>query len=68
MNKTSIILLSYNTYELTKTCIESIRRFTPPGSYEIIVVDNASADASPAWLKRQGDVKLIINEDNKGFP
>lgn len=68
MNKTSIILLSYNTYELTKTCIESIRRFTPPGSYEIIVVDNASTDASPAWLKEQRDVRLILNDENKGFP
>lgn len=68
MNKTSIILLSYNTHELTKTCIESIRRFTPPGWYEIIVVDNASTDASPAWLKEQKDVRLILNDENKGFP
>ena len=68
MNKVSIVMLSYNTYELTKTCIESIRRFTPPGSYEIIVVDNGSDDASPAWLKRQQDIKLILNEENHGFP
>lgn len=68
MNKTSIVLLSYNTYELTKNCIESIRRFTPPGVYEIIVVDNASTDASPAWLKAQNDVRLILNDENKGFP
>ena len=68
MNKTSIIILSYNTYEITKGCIESIRKFTPAGSYEIIVVDNASEDASVAWLKRQKDIKLIINKENKGFP
>lgn len=68
MNKTSIILLSYNTYELTKACIESIRHFTPPGRYEIIVVDNASTDVSPAWLKEQSDVRLILNDENKGFP
>ena len=68
MNKTSIIILSYNTYEITKGCIESIRKFTPAGSYEIIVVDNASKDASVAWLKRQKDIKLIINKENKGFP
>lgn len=68
MNKTSIIILSYNTYEITKGCIESIRKFTAAGSYEIIVVDNASKDASAAWLKRQKDIKLIINKENKGFP
>lgn len=68
VNKTSIILLSYNTYKLTKFCIESIRQFTPAGSYEIIVIDNASKDASVAWLKRQKDVRLICNKENKGFP
>lgn len=68
VNKTSIVILSYNTYELTKTCIESIRRFTPPGSYEVIVVDNGSEDSSSAWLKEQKDIKLLINEENKGFP
>lgn len=68
MNKTSIIILSYNTYELTKDCIESIRKFTPAGSYEIIVIDNASKDASVAWLKRQKDIRLICNKENRGFP
>lgn len=68
MNKTSIVILSYNTYNLTKSCIESIRRFTPAGSYEIIVIDNASQDASVAWLKRQKDIKLVCNKENKGFP
>lgn len=68
VNKTSIVILSYNTYELTKTCIESIRRFTPPGSYEVIVVDNGSEDSSSAWLKEQKDIKLLVNEENKGFP
>lgn len=68
MNKTSIVILSYNTYNLTKSCIESIRKFTPAGSYEIIVIDNASQDASVAWLKRQKDIKLVCNKENKGFP
>ena len=66
--KTSIIILSYNTYGLTKACIESIRKFTKPGSYEIIIVDNNSRDESVAWLKKQQDVKLICNTENKGFP
>lgn len=68
MNKTSIVILSYNTYNLTKSCIESIRKFTSAGSYEIIVIDNASQDASVAWLKRQKDIKLVCNKENKGFP
>ena len=68
MKKTSIIILSYNTREYTQACIESIRRFTPAGSYEIIVVDNASQDDSVTWLQAQNDLKLILNTENKGFP
>lgn len=68
MNKTSIVILSYNTYSLTKNCIESIRIFTDPDMYEIIVVDNGSKDQSVAWLKDQTDIKLIVNTENKGFP
>ena len=66
--KTSIIILNYNTFAYTKLCIESIRKFTPSGSYELIVVDNASTDESAAWLHQQGDLKCIFNAENTGFP
>ncbi len=65
---TSIIILSYNTLTYTRWCLESIRRFTEPGTYEIIVVDNASTDGSRAFLRQQEDVRLIESEGNLGFP
>ncbi|MBR4696044.1 MAG: glycosyltransferase, partial [Selenomonadaceae bacterium] len=65
---TSIIILSYNTKEYTQMCIQSIRKHTDPGSYEIIVVDNASTDGSLNWLLAQPDIRLIANEENLGFP
>lgn len=68
VRKTSIIILSYNTYELTRLCIESIRRYTSPGSYEIIVIDNGSKDGSVAWLRQQSGIQIILNEKNVGFP
>jgi len=68
MGKTSIIILSYNTYEYTKGCIESIRRYTEKSMYEIIVVDNASTDATVPWLKAQDDITCVFNADNQGFP
>ena len=37
----SVIIVNYNTYELTSACIESIIKNTTNISYEIIVVDNA---------------------------
>lgn len=66
--KVAIVILSYNTYEMTRFCIESIRRNNVPSSYEIIVVDNASTDESLGWLERQQDVVLVKNSENRGFP
>ena len=65
---TSIIILSHNTLYWTRTCIESIRRHTEAGTYEIIVVENASMDGSAAWLKTQEDLVCIFNRENVGFP
>lgn len=65
---TSIIILTYNQLEYTKLCIDSIRKFTPKGTYEIIIVDNNSTDDTTKWLKKQPDLKVIYNKTNKGFP
>jgi hypothetical protein len=42
----SIIVVSYNTRELTLACLASIREHTTGLTYEVIVVDNASTDGS----------------------
>ena len=65
---TSIIILSHNTLRWTRACIESIRQHTAAGTYEIIVVENASVDGSAKWLKSQQDIVCIFNEENVGFP
>ena len=66
--KAGIVILSYNLLDMTRDCIESIRKTTPDSAREIIVVDNASKDKSVAWLKQQKDIKLLCNEENCGFP
>ena len=68
MNKTSIIILTYNNLDYTKACIESIRKYTEKNSYEIIVVDNNSTDDTKEWLLKQDDIKTILNDENLGFP
>ncbi len=68
MNKTAIIILTYNNFEFSKDCIESIRKYTDKDAYEIIVVDNNSTDETREWLKSQADIKLQLNENNEGFP
>ncbi len=65
---TSIIILSYNGLEYTQLCLQSIRKNTKPGTYEIIVVDNGSTDGSADWLARQTDIRCIFNKKNVGFP
>jgi len=67
-HKTSIIILSYNTLEMLQLCIASIREYTAAGTYEIIVVENASKDGSAEWLKGQSGLRCIYNEENQGFP
>jgi GT2 family glycosyltransferase len=69
--KVSIIIVTYNNIDLTKACIESILSKTDYHDYEIVVVDNGSADETPAFLedieKRFEVVRVILNPDNRGF-
>lgn len=69
--KISVIVLTYNNLDLTKACLESLLRWSNYPNIEIIVVDNASTDGSPQYLrelKREHDeINLILNEQNLGF-
>ncbi|MCB9861001.1 MAG: glycosyltransferase family 2 protein [Phycisphaeraceae bacterium] len=63
----SIIIVSYNTRDLTLECIQSvIDETTLP--YELIVLDNNSSDGSAdAIASRFPDVQLIRSTENHGF-
>lgn len=64
----SIIIVNYNTKDLTVNCIKSVYSSETKYSYEIILVDNASSDGSTDTIKRHfPDVKLIENKVNVGF-
>lgn len=64
----SIILVSYNTKELTKNCLSSIYEKTVGINYNIFVVDNNSQDGSCELIKELfPDVILIQNSNNLGF-
>ena len=68
VNNVSFIILSYNTLDFTKTCIESIRENSLSSCREIVIVDNASTDGSVEWLREQNDIVLRENTENSGFP
>jgi GT2 family glycosyltransferase len=67
--RVSILLLSWNTRDLTRATLDSL-----PGSvdkdgpsYEVVVVDNGSRDGSAEALAQRPDITLIRNESNLGF-
>ena len=66
----SIIILTYNRLDVTKLCLESIRRHTPE-PHEIIIIDNGSTDGSRGWLREratlQHGIRLVENRQNLGF-
>jgi GT2 family glycosyltransferase len=70
----SIIVVSFNTRELLRECVQSIlaecARLPAGLTAEILVVDNASSDGSPEMIEREfasSAVRLIRSETNLGF-
>ncbi len=66
----TIIIVNYNTKELTLNCIDSILKEGSKLKKEIVVVDNGSTDSSTSdleKLEKSAVIKLIKNEDNLGF-
>jgi GT2 family glycosyltransferase len=64
----SIIIINYNTFNLTIECIESIYRNEQSLLFEVIVVDNASTDADISKIKVLfPHITLIKNDRNIGF-
>lgn len=65
----SIIVISYNTREMTLGCLRSILSETKQTDYELIVLDNASEDGSADAIESEfkGLARLIRSEKNLGF-
>jgi GT2 family glycosyltransferase len=64
----SVIIVSWNTRDILRDCLESIAEQTRRVTYEIIVVDNASSDDTVEMLKRDfSQVTVVENEENLGF-
>ena len=63
----SIIIVNYNTKQLTCQCIDSIYEKTNGVSFEIIVVDNNSTDGSQELLSHDNRIVFIEAGENLGF-
>ena len=64
----SVVIVSFNTGMLLRRCIDALVCETNLTPYEIIVVDNASADNSTEIVHKEYPfVRLICNSANLGF-
>lgn len=61
---TSIVVLTYNNFEINKKFFEAMRTGTQ--NYELIVVDNGSTDGTVEYLKTIKDIKLSLQNKNLG--
>ncbi len=63
----SVVILSYNTKDITIRCLEHLSKSVGV-NLEIIAIDNASNDSSDeAITKKFPQVKLVKNSSNLGF-
>jgi len=67
----SIIIVSYNTSDLTQQCIKSVYKQVKGVNFEIIVIDNSSSDNSREMLQKissqNSNFILIQSKKNLGF-
>lgn len=65
----SVIIINYNTLELTENTINSVLEKTQCIEYEIILVDNMSTDGSIEYFEEKYKEKITFlrNKENLGF-
>ena len=66
-DKVAIVIVNWNTYKLTRSCIVSLKKCVHK-NLEIFLVDNNSSDDSVEKLKKEfKDLHFILNNKNAGF-
>lgn len=64
----SVIIVSYNTKDLTRNCLNSLYEHTKDLNFDVYVVDNDSQDGSCEMIKEEfPQVKLMETKENLGF-
>ncbi|MET0226017.1 MAG: glycosyltransferase, partial [Dokdonella sp.] len=65
--RVSIVIPVYNKIAYTSACLRSIAAQAGATPFEVIVVDDASSDATPQRLADVAGVRNLRNTDNLGF-
>ncbi|HEY8022456.1 MAG TPA: glycosyltransferase [Thermoanaerobaculia bacterium] len=64
--RTSLIILAWNCWELTASCLETLAATDLDGA-EVLVVDNGSTDETPQRLAEIGWIRVVTLPTNLGF-
>lgn len=64
--RATLVVLAWNRWELTKRCLETLRRTDLDGA-DVIVVDNGSTDETRKELAKYPWVTVLRNPQNLGF-
>lgn len=67
MNKLNIVILTYNTKEITKKCLESIFASGNRVDFKVWVLDNGTDNTSDVFKSIFPKVKFLKSEKNLGF-
>ncbi len=62
----SILIVNYNGAQVLNDCLTSLRQITYP-HFEVVVVDNASTDASGGVLGKHPWIQVVHSGTNRGF-
>jgi GT2 family glycosyltransferase/glycosyltransferase involved in cell wall biosynthesis len=65
--RVSIVVPVYGKPLLTFTCLKSVQAHSPAGSYEVVVVDDASPEPTQTELAAVTGVRFVRNATNLGF-
>jgi hypothetical protein len=61
------VVLAYNQYALTRSCLVSVQALDPPAD-RMLVVDNASSDGTPDRVRREfPEVEVLALPENRWF-
>lgn len=63
----SIIIVTYNTRQMTAECINSIFEKTKGVDFEVVLIDNASSDGSKEFFEKDSRIKYVYSDENLGF-
>jgi GT2 family glycosyltransferase len=67
----SIVVVTYDGLPFTRLCLETVLAHGGETEFELIVVDNGSADGTPEYLTRlsreDARVRVLLNGRNAGF-